>query len=84
MNKSRSKTVTIPADIQAELDQIANRTQQGRRIAWTPEQDAILVHLMDNKPAVDACVWWKKKYGWGSKESLVKRYKHLKEASNGR
>ena len=82
MNKSRNKTVVIPADIMAELNQIEDRTQQGRKVVFTPEQDAILVHLMDNKTHVEVYAWWKKKYGWGSRDSLGKQYKALKEQAD--
>ena len=64
----------------AELNQIEDRTQQGRKVVFTPEQDAILVHLMDNKTHVEVYAWWKKKYSCGSRESLSKRYRALKEA----
>jgi hypothetical protein len=84
MNKSRTKTVTIPKDIMDEINQMDDRSQQGRKLVFTPEMDAILVHLMDNKNQHEAISWWKKKYGWGSRDALVRRYKEVKEASNGR
>ena len=83
MNKSRTKTVAIPKDIMAELDQMEDRTQQGRIIKFSPEQDAILMHLMDRKSYVEVYAWWKKKYGCGSKSSLSARYRLLKEQANG-
>jgi len=76
------KTVTIPADIMAEINQMEDRSQRGRVLQFTPEMDAILMHLMDKKSYVEVYAWWKKKYGWGSKESLSKRYKHLKAVAN--
>ena len=82
MNRSRTKTVVIPADIMAELNQIEDRTQQGRKVSFSPEQDAILVHLMDNKTHVEVYAWWKKKYSWGCRDSLDRRDRQLKEQAN--
>ena len=80
MNSSKSKKVTIPADMMAEFDSIPDRGMRGRVISWTAEQDALLVHLMETK--IHAQVWprWQKKFGWGGRDSLTKRYKELTNA----
>jgi hypothetical protein len=83
MNRSRTKTVTISKEIMDELNQMDDRTCQGRELVFTPEQDAILTHMFDNKNQRDAITWWRKKFGWGSRDALLKHYRELKEVANG-
>lgn len=80
MNKSKVKKVTIPADIMAELDAIPQKNQTPKQKTFTPEQDAILLYMFENKSHIATIRWWRNKYGWGSKESLGRRHKELAEA----
>ena len=70
-------TVKLSSDLQAHLDQFQRKT-------WTPEIDAEIMYLGDSGP-----VNWhaygadfKKRYGWGNRNSICERYKKLKEAQN--
>jgi len=77
MNSSKTRKITIPADIMAEINELPESGMSGRNIKWTPEQDAILIHLMETKCRSAIYKWWRSKYGWGSRDSLSRRYDEL-------
>ena len=77
MNSSKTRKVTIPADIMAELDALPDAGKTGVAIEWTPEMDAILMRLMATKCKTAVYKWWRGKYGWGCRDSLRKRYEQL-------
>ena len=77
MNSSKTRKVTIPADILAEIDNLPAKTGTGIKSVFTPEQDAILVKIWESKTQVACIKWWKDKYGTHSKDSLRKRYAEL-------
>jgi len=73
MNKSRTKKVTIPADILAELSALPDHTTV-HKIAWTAEMDAVLVQAWATKHRTEAVKLFQKHYGCGCAETLRKRY----------
>ena len=72
---------TIDPAILAEIDALSDRGMKGRVIRFSEEQDALLVHLMESKVHTEVYRWWRKKFGWGSRDSLTKRYKELNDGS---
>ena len=84
MNSSRTKKVTIPADILAELNDLP--TSRGGQLAatYTPEQDAILLERWNITQKASFVLWWRKKYGATSENTLRKRLVHLRGQANGK
>jgi hypothetical protein len=78
MNKTNVKKITIPADIAAEFESMRVSSTGGRQLCpWTPEQDAILLKYYPIKRKKDVSKWWKKQYGYGSPNTLKRRYLEL-------
>jgi len=77
MNKSRVKSYKIPSELEAELDSIIEPQIGGNRARFTPEQDAIIKKYWPVKKRPELVEWFKARYGFGSKQTLLRRYKEL-------
>ena len=74
MNTTNITKVKLAPALLAELDAIPTKTR-----TWTAEMDATLLHIWPTKSHVHCIKWWKKKYLFGCKETLTKRYCYLTE-----
>lgn len=64
--------------IQAELDALEAGVPKVAQ--FTDEMDRAIVYAFDQRRNKDAfALWFKKRYGWGCRETINKRYKLLKE-----
>jgi hypothetical protein len=77
MNKTATTKVKLPKELVAELDALPARSR-GQVIEWTDELDALLLAYWPIKQHREVLEWWKKTYGWGSHDTLLKRYRELK------
>ena len=82
MNKSRTKKVTIDPSIMAELEALKRTTIGTKAVAFTPEQDAILLEVWKKTEKQSLTKWWKSKYGAGSENTLRRRFNYLKGQAN--
>lgn len=66
----------IDPKILSELDDIPHHVGR-QRTKFTAEQDAILLKCWMSKTQYKFVEWWHKRYGWGCKDTLRRRYAEL-------
>ena len=80
MNRSRTRKVTIPADILADLDALPSSTVV-HEVMWTPEMDAVLLSTWGTKKRGDTLALFTKHYGIRAMDTLRKRAAKLEESN---
>lgn len=81
MNKSVVNKVVIPKDVIKELEDIEDGGKK-YDLHWKPEHDAVLLKYYPLKHKKDMVRWFKKRYGFGSDNTLRLRYRKLTESKN--
>jgi hypothetical protein len=76
MNKSVNKKMVIPKNIADELDAM-QAPRKNRGMTMTNEQKAVLLKYWTIKDQKTFVAWFKKKYGWGSHNTLLRKYREL-------
>jgi len=79
MNSSKSKGVyKIPAELLADFMTLPNSTGSGKKINWTQEQDSLILNMWPIKKHSEFVKKFIDKYGFGSRTSIIERYRTLK------
>jgi len=73
------KTYTLPPELAEEFDALDDRTRGGTSYKWADEQDEVLRRYWQTKRQCDVVALFQKKWGWGSTETLKRRWRKLEQ-----
>lgn len=79
MNKTVTKTIKLPPDLQAELDAMPDNLTW-RKLDWTDEMDALLLAAWPIKQKRDVLALFQRRYGVKCVDTLRCRYRAITEA----
>ena len=78
----KTTTYTLPTDLVAELDSFSPPGFGPSRVTWTEEADQVVLQYWGKIRREDLLSVFKQRYGFGSKNTLLTRFKLLTENEN--